>query len=45
MQIERREFMRVAGLVAAVASCSPLYNELSQLPGPIGPWSEASLGI
>lgn len=45
MQIERREFLRLAGLVAAgvgAASCSPLYDELSQLPGPVRSWSKVS---
>jgi uncharacterized protein (DUF1800 family) len=48
MPIERREFLRLAGLVAAgvgAASCSPLYNELSQLPAPVGTWSNVPLTV
>lgn len=41
MAIERREFLRLAGLVAggaAVSACSPIYRELSGLPRTITGW-------
>lgn len=41
MAIERREFLRLAGLVAggaAISACSPIYRELSGLPRTITGW-------
>ena len=41
MAIQRREFLRLAGLVAggaAISACSPIYQELSGLPRTIAGW-------
>jgi len=45
MAIERREFLRLAGLVAggaALSACSPLYRELSGVPRSIAGWDPIS---
>ena len=44
--MDRRQFLRLAGSVAAgagVAACSPLYRQLSGLPGPAQAWPSLSL--
>ena len=44
--MDRRQFLRLAGSVAAgvgVAACSPLYRQLSGLPGPAQAWPRLSL--
>ena len=41
MTIERREFLRLAGLVAGGAvfsACSPLYKEISGIPRSLDGW-------
>ena len=46
MTLERREFLRLAGLVAggaALSACSPLYRELSGLPRAVSSWEPISL--
>ena len=45
MTIERREFLRLAGLVAggaALSACSPIYRELSGVPQSITGWEPIS---
>jgi len=45
MALERREFLRLAGLVAggvALSACSPLYRELSGIPDSVAGWRSIS---
>jgi hypothetical protein len=45
MTIERREFLRLAGLVAggaALSACSPLYKEIAGGPSPMDGWGPIS---
>ena len=46
MTIERREFLRLAGLVAggaALSACSPLYKEISGIPRSLDGWGSISV--
>src|SRR3990170_4090498 len=45
MTLSRREFLRLAGLIAGgatVSACSPIYRELSGLPGTLAGWPPLS---
>ncbi|MFQ5942543.1 MAG: DUF1800 domain-containing protein [Anaerolineales bacterium] len=45
MTLERREFLRLASIVAggaALAACSPIYRELSGLPSAVSGWDPIS---
>jgi uncharacterized protein (DUF1800 family) len=43
MTISRRQFLRLAGVVAGgatVSACAPIYRELSGVPQPLGAWPQ-----
>ncbi len=45
MTLSRREFLRLAGLIAGgatVSACSPIYRQLSSAPGPVAGWPPIS---